>query len=143
MFIPIEPAFILAVQNDPELLNYAYEKNIIPVSSTTLLPTLRIISNIWQTERNNKYSSEIAHQSGIMYNKFVDLVSELSNIGDSILKSHSLYQKTMHRLCEGPDNLISRAEKIKELGAKTSKQLDQKILDRTNVYTDAVKLLLD
>lgn len=130
LFIPIEPAFTLAVQNDPELFNDAYLKNIVIVSPSTLIATLRTISSIWKQENQNKNALEIAKQGGAMYDKFVLFVKDLQDIGRHLDSGLGAYQKSMAKLTEGRGNLTKKAEDLKKLGAKTSKQLDQKIVDR-------------
>lgn len=123
MFIPIEPAFGLAMQQDNDLFNFAYEKNIIIVSPSTLLATLRTIANIWQNEYRNLYAYEIARQSGEMYNKFVSFLEDLKKIGIKLSQSQDVYNEAMKKLSDGNGNLIKRAERIKLLGAKASRQI--------------------
>tara|TARA_R110002072_G_scaffold8038_2_gene42446 strand:- start:3286 stop:4629 length:1344 start_codon:yes stop_codon:yes gene_type:complete len=131
LFIPIEPAFTLAVQHDPELFNDAYLKNIVIVSPSTLIATLRTISSIWKQEYQNKNALEIARQGGALYDKFVSFVEDLKNIGKHLESSQKVYRESMKKLYDGNGNLVKRAENIKKLGAKTSKQIDQKLLDRS------------
>ena len=132
MFIPIEPAFSLAVQMDNELFNDAYEKNIVIVSPSTLIATLRTISNIWKNEYQNQNALEIARQGGNLYDKFVAFTEDLVKVGNSLDGTQRIYREAMKKLYEGKGNLVNRAQTIKELGAKTSKSLDQKLLDRAN-----------
>ncbi|MGD8779254.1 MAG: DNA recombination protein RmuC [Ignavibacteria bacterium] len=131
MFVPIEPAFGLAVQNEPSIFNEAFEKNIVIVSPTTLLATLRTINNIWQQERQNKYALEIAKQSGALYDKFVGFVDDLIDIGKKIDSTKDSYSNAMKKLYDGSGNLVRRAEKIKELGAKATKSLPQNLLEKS------------
>ena len=134
MFIPIEGAFALALQNDNSLYNYAFgEMNIIIVSPTTLLATLRTIENIWKQEHQSRNVIEIAKQSGALYDKFVGFVDDLIDIGNRMDQAKNSYEGAMKKLSEGTGNLVNRAERIKKLGAKTSKSLPQKILDRSDV----------
>ncbi|MTI22876.1 DNA recombination protein RmuC [Fulvivirga sp. RKSG066] len=130
MFIPVEPAFSMAVQADPELFNKAYERNIVMVSPSTLIATLRTISNIWKNEYQNRNALEIARQGGNLYDKFVGFVEDLKKIGKSLESTQSVYRDAMKKLYDGQGNLVTRAEKIKALGAKTSKTIDQKLIDR-------------
>lgn len=132
MFIPIEPAFSLAVQSDPELFNMAYEKNIVIVSPSTLIATLRTISNIWKNEYQNQHALEIARQGGNLYDKFVAFTDDLIKVGNSLDSTQRVYKEAMKKLYEGKGNLINRAQTIKELGAKTSKAMDQKLIDRAS-----------
>ena len=132
LFIPIEPAFTLAVQHDPELFNEAYSKNIVIVSPTTLIATLRTISSIWKQEYQNKNAIEIARQGGALYDKFVAFTEDLTKVGTQLKTTQTTYEASMKKLYEGTGNLVKRAEDIKKLGAKTSKQLDQRLLDRAD-----------
>ncbi len=136
MFMPVEPAFALAVQNDPSLFNDAFEMNIVIVSPSTLLATLRTIASIWRQENQNKNALDIARQSGALYDKFVNFVDDLINIGRRIDDSKSSYEDAMNKLSSGRGNLIGRVEKIKELGAKASKSLPRGILNRANDRAD-------
>ncbi len=131
MFIPIEPAFSLAVQADNELFNDAYERNIVIVSPSTLIATLRTISNIWKNEYQSQNALEIARQGGNLYDKFVAFTEDLVKVGKSLESTQGVYREAMKKLYEGKGNLISRAENIKQLGAKTSKVMDQKLIDKT------------
>ncbi len=130
LFVPIEPAFTVAVQHDPELFNDSFEKNIVIVSTSTLLATLRTIASIWRTEYQNKNAGEIARQAGDLYDKFNGLVEDLIKVGKNLQSSKESYDEAMKKLSEGRGNLVSRAEKLKELGAKASKSLPQSLLDR-------------
>ena len=136
MFIPIEPAFSLAIQFGENLYVDAYDKNIVIVSPSTLLATLRTIANIWKQEYQNQNVLEIAKQSGALYDKFVGFVDDLVAVGNRIDQTKSSYVDAMKKLSEGSGNLINRAEKIKKLGAKTSKLLPQSILNRAIEDTD-------
>jgi len=130
MFIPIEPAFSLAVQNDGELFNDAYSKNIVIVSPATLIATLRTIASIWKQEYQNRNAIEIAKEGGNLYDKFVAFTEDLKNVGRHLDTTQKVYVEAAKKLYEGKGNLINRAEKMKKLGAKTSKSVDQKLLDR-------------
>lgn len=132
MFVPIEPAFSLAVQHDVGLFNEAYEKNIVLVSPTTLMATLRTISNIWKHEYQNQNALEIAQQGGALYDKFVGFVEDLKHLGRQLDIAQKSYVEAMKKLYEGKGNLVKRAQNIKTLGASTSKNLDPKLVDRAN-----------
>ena len=129
MFIPIEPAFSLAVQADRDIFTEALEQNIVIVSPSTLMATLRTIASIWKNERQNRYAIEIARQSGNLYDKFVGFTDDLLKVGRSMDAAKDVYTEAMNKLSRGRGNLVSRAEKIKELGAKASKSLNQKLVD--------------
>jgi len=131
LFIPIEPAFALAVEHDAELFNEAFERNIVLVTTSTLLATLRTIASIWRLEYQNKNSVEIARQAGDLYDKFTGLIEDLIGVGAKITNAKDAYDSSMNKLYQGKGNLISRVENLKKLGLKTSKQINQKLLDRT------------
>ncbi len=132
LFIPIEPAFTLAVQQDPELFNEAYSKNIVIVSPTTLIATLRTISSIWKQEYQNKNAIEIARQGGALYDKFQGFTEDLISVGKHLGVTQKVYQESMKKLSEGSGNLVRKAENLKKLGAKASKQINTRLLDRSN-----------
>jgi len=132
LFMPIEPAFSLAVQHDAELFNDAYDKNIVIVSPSTLIATLRTIASIWRQENQNKNAQEIARQGGQLYDKFVAFAEDLIKVGKNLNTTTESYQEAMKKLSDGKDNLIRKTERIKELGAKTTKNIDQRLLDRSN-----------
>jgi len=132
MFMPVEPAFALAVQNDQTIFNDAFEMNIVIVSPSTLLATLRTISSIWRQEKQNRNAMEIAKQSGDMLDKFTAFVEDLLTVGKGLISVKDNYDKAMNKLTDGRGNLINRAEKIKKLGAKTSKSLPPNILNRAD-----------
>lgn len=132
MFIPIEPAFSLAVQKEPAIFNEAFDKNIVIVSPSTLLATLRTIENIWRRENQNRNAMEIAKQSGALYDKFVGFVEDLADIGKRLDQSKDAYRKAMNKLHDGQGNIVKRIENIKELGAKASKTIPDNLLDRAD-----------
>lgn len=133
MFMPIEPAFALAVQQDPKLFNEAFEMNIVIVSPSTLLATLRTISSIWRQENQNKNALEIAKQAGALYDKFVNFYNDLLEVGKKLDAAKDSYEEAMKKVHDGRGNLISGVEKIKQLGAKTSKSIPQAALNRANI----------
>jgi DNA recombination protein RmuC len=130
MFIPIEPAFSLSIQYGENLYVDAYDKNIIIVSPSTLLATLRTIANIWKQEYQNRNVIEIAKQSGALYDKFVGFVEDLKSVGERMDQAKGSYVTAMNKLVDGSGNLVRRVENIKKLGAKTSKSLPQSIINR-------------
>ena len=129
LFIPIESSFGIAVQEDAELFNYAWDRKVVIVSPSTLLATLRTVASIWKQERQNRNVLEIARLSGSMYDKFVGFLGDMESIGKNIRQSQDSYEKAMNKLSSGSGNLSSTADKIKKLGAKTNKQIDSKYLD--------------
>jgi DNA recombination protein RmuC len=129
LFIPIESSFGIAVQKDAELFSYAWDRKVVIVSPSTLLATLRTISSIWKQERQNRNVLEIARLSGNMYDKFVGFITDMESIGRNIRQSQDAYEKAFSKLSVGSGNLANTADKIKKLGAKTTKQIDRKFLD--------------
>ena len=129
LFVPIESSFSFAVQLDTELFSYAWEKKVVIVSPSTLLATLRTISSIWKQERQNRNVLEIARLSGTMYDKFVGFITDMEGIGKNIKQSQAAYDGAMNKLIDGNGSLAKTADKIKSLGAKANKQIDQKYLE--------------
>ena len=130
MFIPIEPAFNEAVNADLELYQEAFERNIVVVSTSSLLATLRTIASIWRQENQSRNAMEIARQGGDLYDKFVGFVEDLVQLGKRIHATDEAYQEAMKKLVEGKGNLVKRAEEMKSLGAKATKSIPPKILER-------------
>jgi len=130
MFIPIEPAFAIAVNDDNSLYNKAFEKNIVIVTPSTLLATLRTIDSMWNNEKQQQNAIEIARQAGALYDKFEGLVSDLTGVGKKIDAAKSDYSSAMNKLVEGKGNLITSVEKLKKLGAKAKKSLPEAIIKR-------------
>jgi DNA recombination protein RmuC len=130
LFMPVEPAFSLAIQAEEKLFMDAYEMNIIIVSPSTLIATLRTIASIWRQEYQNRNAQEIARQGGALYDKFVGFLNDLVEIGKKLDDTQKAYKASMNKLSDGKGNLIKKAQDIKELGASTSKNLPQNLLDR-------------
>jgi DNA recombination protein RmuC len=128
LFVPIESAFALGIQNESKLFTDAFEKNIMLVSPSTLLLALRTIANIWRTEYQNKNAVEIGRLAGAMYDKLVGFTSDMEDIKKSIDKSSENYEKAINKLSQGKGNVMNTAQKIKSLGAKTSKNLPEDFL---------------
>lgn len=133
LFIPIESSFGIAVQKDSELFNYAWDKQVVIVSPSTLLATLRTIASMWKQERQNRNVMEIARLSGEMYDKFIGFMNDMEGIGKNIRQSQDAYDKALNKLSTGRGNLSITAEKIKKLGARTGKQLDQKFINEDDL----------
>ena len=130
MYIPVEPAYLAAVLNDNNLYFDALDKNIVLVSSSTLLATMRTVSYIWTQEDQSRHVKQIAEQSGALYDKFVGFTEDLIRVGNAMDKAKSEYKGAMNKLSTGTGNLVRRVEKIKKLGAKASKSLDSKLIER-------------
>ncbi len=136
MFIPVEPAFSLAVQVDNEIFLDAYDKNIVIVSPSTLIATLRTIASIWKNEYQNQNAIEIARQSGNLYDKFVGFSNDLLKVGRSMDSAKDSYEEAMNKLSTGKGNLVSRVEKLKELKVKASKSIDEKLAERAGSFIE-------
>jgi DNA recombination protein RmuC len=132
LFMPIEPAFLLALQNDRELFNFAFDRNIVIVSPTTLLATLRTVDNFWKQELQNRNVLKIADEAAAMYEKFVGFTSDLLSVGKKMDESKSIYEDAMKKLSTGPGNVVKRIENLKKLGLKVSKSVNQNLIDRSN-----------
>ena len=123
LFIPIEPAFLVAVQADPDLYGMAWKKNIVLVSPTTLLATLRVVESVWRIERQNRNVMKIAEQAGRMHDAFVAFVVELEKVSRNMQTAGNSLDAAIKKLHTGRGNLVKRALDIKSLGAKASKKL--------------------
>ncbi|MCF8322948.1 MAG: DNA recombination protein RmuC, partial [Flavobacterium sp.] len=130
LFIPMEPAFALALNEETTLYNKAFEKNIVIVTPSTLLATLRTIDSMWTNQKQQENAFEIARQAGALYDKFEGFVADLIKIGKKIDESKVEYQGAMNKLVDGSGNLIKRVENLKKMGAKTQKSLPENILNR-------------
>jgi len=129
MFVPIESSFSLALQEDAELFNFAWEKKIILVSPSTLLAALQTIASFWKVERQTRNALEIAEEGGKLYDKFVGFCVDVKNIGDRLRQAGDAHVAAMNKLKEGSGNLVGKAEKMKALGAKATKQLPEEFID--------------
>jgi DNA recombination protein RmuC len=132
LFIPIEPAFAIALNEDTTLYNKAFEKNIVIVTPTTLLATLRTIDSMWTNQKQQENAFEIARQAGALYDKFEGFIADLIKIGNKINDSKTEYENAMSKLVDGRGNLITSVEKLKKMGAKAKKSLPENILTRAN-----------
>jgi DNA recombination protein RmuC len=131
MFIPIEPAFAVAINQDNSIYNKAFEKNIVIVTPSTLLATLRTIDTMWNNEKQQQNAIEIARQAGALYDKFEGLVKDLTGVGKKIDAAKTDYSAAMNKLVDGKGNLITSVEKLKKLGAKAKKSLPEAIIKRS------------
>jgi DNA recombination protein RmuC len=132
LFIPIESAFALALNEDTSLYNKAFEKNIVIVTPSTLLATLRTIDSMWTNQKQQENALEIARQAGALYDKFEGFVADLVKVGNKIKDSKTEYDNAMSKLVDGSGNLINRVENLKKMGAKAKKSLPDNILQRAN-----------
>ena len=132
MFMANEPAFKLAVLEDVSLYNKAIDKNIVMVTNSTLFATLKTIAYMWKQDKANKNAIEIARQAGSLYDKFQSFSEDLIKVGNNINTTKGTYDDAMKKLTEGKDNLVRKTERLRELGAKTSKKINEKLIDRAN-----------
>ncbi len=132
LFVPIEPAFAVALNNDNQLYNKAFDKNIVIVTPSTLLATLRTIDSMWNNEKQQQNALEIARQAGGLYDKFEGLVKDLTQVGKRMDDAKKEYSNAMNKLVDGKGNLITRVEKLKIMGAKAKKALPDTIIQRAN-----------
>ncbi len=130
LFIPMEPAFAIALNEDPALYTKAFDRNIVIVTPSTLLATLRTIDSMWTNQKQQENAFEIARQAGALYDKFEGFVSDLVRIGNKIKDTKTEYESAMNKLVEGKGNLITSVEKLKKMGAKAKKSLPENIISR-------------
>jgi len=130
LFVPIEPAFAIAINKDNSIYNKAFEQNIIIVTPSTLLATLRTIDTMWTNEKQQRNAIEISRQAGALYDKFEGLIKDLTGVGKKMDDAKSDYSAAMNKLFEGRGNLITSVEKLKKMGAKAKKSLPEKIIQR-------------
>lgn len=138
LFMPIEPAFALAFKYRPDLLQYAWDRNIALVSPTTLLTTLRTVSTIWKQERQERNALEIAKRGGALYDKFVLFVEDLEKLGVQIQGVQKAHSSVMNKLTDGTGNLLRQVELLRELGAKAEKKIAPHLL-KNDLKLDALK----
>ena len=136
MFVPIEPAFLLALKTAPNLYQEALAKNIVLVCPSTLMATLRTVAHLWRQDHQNRNALEIAKQCGTLYDKFVGFVEDLEKLGQRLDQAQTSYHDAFNKLKSGKGNLIRTAEKVRELGVKPSKNIAAPLLDSSDVETD-------
>ena len=123
LFIPVEPAFGAALREDPNLYQYAFDRKIVLVTSTTLMATIKTVANLWKLEKQNKHAHEIARQAGNLYDKFSGFLTNMEDIGKALQKAMEAHEKGVGQLSSGSGNLVGRAEKLRALGIQTKKEL--------------------
>jgi DNA recombination protein RmuC len=143
LFIPIESAFAIALNQDTSLYNKAFEKNIIIVTPSTLLATLRTIDSMWTNQKQQENAVEIARQAGALYDKFEGFVADLVRIGKKMDEAKTEYQGAMNKLVDGKGNLITSVEKLKKMGAKAKKALPENIINRAKAFENNENLLTE
>jgi len=127
MFIPSEPAYIAALQGDPDIWNFAYDKRILLLSPTNLITSLKLIVDLWKREKHNRNAQDIAERGAKMYDKLVGFVANLEEVGKTLVKAQQAYDESYKQLTTGNDNLVLQATKMKNLGLKTRKQLPEEL----------------
>lgn len=130
LFIPIETAFAIATNTDNSLYTKAFEKNIVIVTPSTLLATLRTVETIWKQQKQQENAYEIARQAGLLHDKFVGLIHDLTRIGKKLDETKNEYDSAFNKLSEGKGNLITSVQKLKDMGAKAKKSIDSQIIDK-------------
>lgn len=130
MFVPIESSFSLALQADQELFNYAWERRIVIVSPTTLLATMRTIASMWKMDKQSQHAFQIAEESGKLYDKFKLFMDDMVKVGNQLTSTRSTYEEAMKKLVTGRGNLVNQAEKLREMGARNTRRIDEKITQR-------------
>ena len=138
LFVPIEAAFSAALQAEPNLFQEAFDRNIVIVSPTTLLATLRVIDSLWKQERQSQNAREIAERAGWLYDKFVLFIQDLDEVGNRLQQLDKAYAAARNKLTDGRGNLVSRSEQLKLLGARASKSLPADLLERAMTDVDGV-----
>lgn len=138
LFVPIEAAFSAALQAEPNLFQEAFDRNIVIVSPTTLLATLRVIDSLWKQERQSQNAREIAERAGWLYDKFVLFIQDLDEVGNRLQQLDKAYSAARNKLTDGRGNLVSRSEQLKLLGARASKSLPPELLERAMTDIDGV-----
>lgn len=136
MFVPIESAFAIAVKNDPLLFDKAFSKDIVIVTTSTLLATLKTIAYTWKQEKQSRNALDIAEKSGDLYDKFVAFIDDMGDIGTNLGKAEISYKNAMNKLSTGKGNLIKRAEELKKMGAKAQKSLPPELVEKAGEETE-------
>ncbi|HMG89799.1 MAG TPA: DNA recombination protein RmuC, partial [Chryseolinea sp.] len=136
MFIPIEPAYILAIQSEKTLYEEALERRIVFVSPTLLIPSLQLIKNIWKQEYQTRHVLDIANKAGDLYDKFVGFTEDMITLGRNLDSAKKFYEESMKKLSVGSGNLVRRVEDLKKLGAKANKSIDNTLLKRSEDQGD-------
>lgn len=142
LFVPIEPAFMLAIANDRDLLMNAWRRNVLLVSPSTLLFVVRTVAHLWRQEAQSRNVQEIAARGAELYNKLAGFASDLSKVGDGLKSAQGAYEDAHKKFCEGRGNVIRQAEMLRDLGVKPAKHLPRQMLERS-LSSDSMPLLAD
>ncbi|MCH9705184.1 MAG: DNA recombination protein RmuC [Proteobacteria bacterium] len=128
LFMGLEPAYILAMQNDHDLFTDAYKQNIVLTSPTTLMPILRTVAHIWRLESQQRHAQEISLQGGKLYDKFIGFVEDMNKLGDTLGKAQKTYDSAYNKLSSGRGNLVGHAEKLRHMGVDAQKKLPAEVI---------------
>ncbi|MBC8348133.1 MAG: DNA recombination protein RmuC [Verrucomicrobia bacterium] len=123
MFFPIEPAFGTAIRADSELYEYAFRKGIVPVTTSTLMATIRTVANVWRLEKQNLNAKKIAEKAGALYDKFANFLQDVEDIGKALAKASGAHEAALNKLSEGKGNILRRTEELKKLGITSKKEI--------------------
>jgi len=127
--MPMEPAWTLAMRTDTQLWKYAYDRHILLVSPTNLLAVLKIISDLWKIEKQNRNAMDIAEKAGLLYDKFVGFVENMQTLGKNIRQAQNSYEEAFKQLSTGKGNLVGKSEELRKIGAKACKQLPDSLVN--------------
>ena len=136
LFVPVEPAFGAALKEDPNLYQYAFDRKIVLVTSTTLMATIKTVANLWKLEKQNKHANEIARQAGNLYDKFAGFLGNMEDIGKALQKANEAHQRGIGQLTNGSGNLIGRVVKLRELGIRSKKDLPASFIEKVSDYAE-------
>ena len=140
MFIPVEPAFLLAIDRQPELISEALQNNIMLVSPTTLLVALRTIANLWRYEHQSRNAQKIAERAGRLYDKMRLFVDDMSAIGQSLDKAQESYRQAMKKLSSGRGNLLAQAEAFRGLGVEVKRGINPDLVEQATAQDEQYRL---
>lgn len=133
MFMPMEGAYLTAVQTDPDLWKYAYDRRVVIVSPTHIFSVMQIIAQMWRQEKQNRNAAEIARQAGALYDVFVRFTEEFGKVGRTITQAANAYDDCARRLSRSPQSLVAKAERLRDLGVKTSRSLSERLLSEADL----------
>jgi DNA recombination protein RmuC len=142
MYVPIEAAFIAVIAREPGLFAEALDHNVVLITNSSLLATLRTVAHVWRLADQQKHVLEIADRGGKLYDKFAGFVEDLQAVGDSLGRARKAWEDASTKLHTGPGNLVSQTEKLKQLGAKAAKSLPTALVERANDETFSVDKIL-
>jgi DNA recombination protein RmuC len=143
MFVPIETAMIAALQADPELAEFALRNKVALLSPTNFLATMRTVASVWSVHKQNNNAQEIARRAGMLYDKFAGFIENLQGVGDRLRQAQKSYDDAFSQLSTGTGNLLRQTHMLQELGARNSRQLDQKLIDQAVDDTPVLSVVND